>query len=892
MKFRKFSTVSLCILALLIISPYNLYSEWTEVSTNGNVMPLDGIWGTSETNMYAISFERKAFKCTSDCNNEDSSGWEDISDIVLHTTPTAGEELHLYFPLGIWGIDENNVFIVGAKFNPLAVSTGFDAYRPFIEKYNGTEWVEILVPDDPDPDIITPNWFRSAWGTSGENMYFCGGIVANKGGADAEDSAVIWKYDGTSFTSEVSPSESAILDGSVYADLKLPQVQDIKGFELEDGEIELFAVGLEGLVLHKNTADSPDWEIMPLIVDDGDSDDTNDTITTDPHFFRLWGHAEPNTTAENIMAVGFDNFTMRAAIYQYKLWAEDSVKKWKPTNIPETRAGFIPSLWGVWGQKDTSGNYAYHAVGNEGASLYLKAPDGNPDNIDWQQMVTGVGSSFNQVWSDSASQTWTFSENETVRTMPWAYASCEDGKIYRFENEIKRSGVVAVPSTGYAPFTANFSDISVDTVIKWEWDFDSGENGKDLPAISATADIDYKMLITAPVGAEYNNIKFRVVDNGNKDGYLAPTHTIIDPVPPTAVLDGKISIAGIVEERFNGMVIYVKGGLGASLLPKVEYNGTEIVITVDQSVTTQKEIVEALIAHRFILSASAADENTVWNIISEDDGDDEPETVNEAAYTKFTGCSFKTIEIAIESGQIRQKRIAEYIRTIDLMVSDDPAKTDKVLSAVPDNELYLWTVGLETYSNEATLTGGSDNPRYYVNEDTSIEYYYMASHLYEETGTYTVSLKITRPDGIEPNVETETVIVNVIENKLDFVAAPAEAVNSVNAIFSYLGPALLVKDNNDTKIVKLQWDFGDTQLDTGSASVTDNPNSAITEYTGSTVSHHYKHQGKYDVKLTVTLKDGSKVSQTREDYIYVQSRDIGKNSWNGGAGCFINATVF
>jgi len=56
------------------------------------------------------------------------------------------------------------------------------------------------------------------------------------------------------------------------------------------------------------------------------------------------------------MAVGFNNYTSKATIYQYKLWEVGSEKEWRPTNIPETRAGFIPSLWGIWGYNESGTN--------------------------------------------------------------------------------------------------------------------------------------------------------------------------------------------------------------------------------------------------------------------------------------------------------------------------------------------------------------------------------------------------------------------------------------------------------------------------------------------------------------------------------------------------------
>jgi len=167
--------------------------------------------------------------------------------------------------------------------------------------------------------------------------------------------------------------------GSLYDDaLHLPALYDITGFDLGGGAVEIFAVGLDGLILHKNSAVSSDWEIMSL-------------NTTDPSFLRLWGHAEANNSADNLMAVGFDNYTSRAIIYQYRLWAGDSEKSWEPLTVPETRTGFISSLSGIWGES-TAG--LYHAVGNEGTSLYLDTSE-DPYNKDWRQMVTGVDSSFN-----------------------------------------------------------------------------------------------------------------------------------------------------------------------------------------------------------------------------------------------------------------------------------------------------------------------------------------------------------------------------------------------------------------------------------------------------------------------------------------------------------------
>jgi len=276
-----------------------------------------------------------------------------------------------------------------------------------------------------------------------------------------------------------------------------------------------------------------------------------------------------------------------------------------------------------------------------------------------------------------------------------------------------------------------------------------------LPPVPATADLDYKILLTSPPGADYNKTVVRIMDNGNSgDTIPAPTHTVVDAVLPTADLAGEILVTGINEAWLNVIDIVVKDG-GDGFVPFVKYDGKVISITIDAGTTTQNDIAAALIAHRLITSAVCDSEGAVWTIVADND---DSNNYTDPAYTSFSGGSYKTILVAIESGKTTQDELADYLKN----------NLGNVVTAKADNESYNWTVGEEAYSDYATFTGGSDNRNFYINEDLSKESPHMASHTFNTPGEYTVSVKIKRPDGEEPSMpEVETLTINVLPSLID-----------------------------------------------------------------------------------------------------------------------------
>jgi PKD repeat protein len=118
------------------------------------------------------------------------------------------------------------------------------------------------------------------------------------------------------------------------------------------------------------------------------------------------------------------------------------------------------------------------------------------------------------------------------------------------------------------------------------------------------------------------------------------------------------------------------------------------------------------------------------------------------------------------------------------------------------------------------------------------------SHMYTNTGSYTVSLEVTNPDG--SNTATKTDYITVISSTLPPVA-----------IFTgkpTCGKAPLTVKFNDTSTgspTEWYWNFGD-----GTNAAEQNP------------VHVYTTAGKYTVSLTATNASGSNTS-TRKDYITV-----------------------
>ncbi len=919
--------VSLCL--AIIDGTGSARAEWTAIRINNNKLSLDAIWGSSDNDIYAISFTGKVF-------HKNESQWSDISSDLfklpqfpeMADTSTADEndtDPDVYIiPYGVFGTSSTSVFIVGSILNR-AVDDYLTKGSPFILYYNGSIWSRILIADQGS---YAHNWLAGIWGTSPSDMYFGGGRFTG-GEEEGEDSitgGVIIHVNALTgeWTGELDLDD--LLNANYTDALKnpMPMINAMTGV---GGH--LYAVGLKGLILHKDLSGGS-WEIMP-------------TESLALNFFRMWGTSDDSNN-KDLFAVGFNSSSYAGVIYRYN---EKKENAWIAMSVPELRTGYISALWGIWGESSEN----VHSVGNTGVTLYY---DGNDGDI-WKQMMSDTTTSLNSVWG-------TVFDN--------AYASGEDGKIYRFNGIVKTSSIGAYPKFSVAPQRVEFSDLSSGEVDRWEWNFGEG----DLPAKAPTADLDYKILVTSVTDTSMNGARIVVVDETS--GNTGTSLKTVEPVSAQADLGQLIHITAKPGYKANAYSIHViKSDFnGPASIYRYQYG---IYLKINETTTLGDMADLILTLSDVVLSAVPDEAEATWASLNPS-----------SSSVKFTGGQNYTIYVHIDSGITTQQEIANILVT-----------HDKIDTAVADTPTSPWTRGNETVSNIATFSGGLENGNVYVNTDTTLENYYMAEHTYETPGSFKARLTLHRPDvpavaeilvrqsdgpealtynqaiaiattpgtemnggyvtildggdGCTPSISwlgknitvtvdsgttTQQTVVNMLlthpriiganpskyddpwysnkttgsdsgrffngvkggtemaetditvfdENPLDFTVSPSSGVKNVTAVFNETAG-----DEIKNRIVKWMWYFNYVSYyEPGSV----DDGSILSLYSADDpVTFTYNSQGTYNVKLVVLLDDNSPFTVLKQKAITVKSNDEGKNSFEGGSGldnlsgCFIGS---
>ena len=930
--------LGLCFISCL--TTYPAYSEWESKKIDNNRLSIDTIWGTTDNDIYAISFAGKVF-------HKNATGWTDISSSLF----TDASATLLYLPYGVWGTAANNVYVVGSLINYTNGEDALTQGTPFIFRFNGSEWTRISLtanqaylleganPAPGTPDTRTgkfyPNWLAGIWGTSADNMYFSGGKftgVENSNG-DPVSGGIILKYNGSSneWTKELGVGDRLNDDYNNASTNPLPMVNEMIGMA---GHI--YAVGLKGLILHKYNASN--WEIMP-------------TESLALNFFRIWGQSP-----DDLFAVGFNSSNAAAVIYRYNGSA------WTAMTLPTLKNGYIAALWGIWGEDSNQ----VHCVGNAGASLYY---DGNPGNI-WKIMMSDTTTSLNSAWGTAFDN---------------VYAGGEDGKIYHFTGEKKTKGIGAYPKVSVAPQMVEFTDISAGEVDKWSWNFGEGT----LAAVAPTADLDYKIFVTAIKDASMNGARIVLNDNGpavtgeslETVEAISATADLGDNPNTSTVSEGVLLITAKPGQKANSYSIHVEK-MDESFPDepaRIYHYQYGIYLKVARNTT---------LGEMAVLLKSMTDLDLIESAVP-DNPDSKWFDINPASSSvKFKGGQNYTINVKIDSGVTTQGEIADLLET-----------HEKIDSAFADTPSQKWVRGAETVSNKATFSGGLSNSNEYVNTDTTLENYYMATHTYTTPGDYTAKLTIHRPsvpataeilvkqsegpvdlkydqamaiatipgtsmngvtvsivncvagctpgitwddntitltlksgittqamaasllmkhpkilgavpsnsddpwysnqsngidsaqffNGLATSSETAEIAVKILkENPLDFTVTPAEGVKNVTAVFKETAG-----DEIKEKIVKWIWYFNYINTPTYIGPADDKSTLALYS-ADDPATFTYSRIGTYNVKLFVLLDDNSPFSIYKEEVITVKSSDEGKSSFEGGSGldsvsgCFID----
>ncbi|MBU1172258.1 MAG: hypothetical protein KKD44_22095 [Proteobacteria bacterium] len=933
--FACFRLVLAVSLSIVFSFPLTSHSAWEQIDIPGYTSSLDVIWGSSDSDIYAIGFSGHVFhKAEGDFTDITASVFGDKAiSVTLNPANNPDDYPYTCMPLGLGGTSANNVYICGMTVktsyhipeNNVEWAPTFYEATPFLYRYDGTIWTEITLDPGSLDTKFYPQVFGGFCGTSAENMYFSGWKVIRtlippaEDGGDAQEEYE-YKNTGVVLRCNTLTAEwvGEVGQGDLVNEAYPDQLPEINGITMA-GNDQIFAVGLHGLIVHKVISTNT-WDVM-------------DTESSSLNFLRVWADSP-----DNVFAAGFNNSNSAAVIYRYS----DNV--WTPMVIPTLKQGQVPSLWGIWGESPNK----IHAVGNAGVSLYY---DGNSGN-QWYNMLSGTTTSLNSVWGASFDQ---------------AYACGEDGNVYHYTEGIVTSGIGAYPIFSVAPSIVEFTDIAPGEVVKWDWTF----NDTVHDPVAPTADLDYAILVTGIEGALLNGYRISVI---NDDNTLQPYLVTVDAMAAQADLSGKMLVSAIPGKEANTTTLTVQETLTDSE-PAIYQYKTMINVKVIPGVTTQAQVASLLESMDLIASAIPDSPDEPWFAASG----------SSVSYATLQGGQNTTIKVMIDSGYTTHQEIADILCTHDW-----------ITSAVADTPEATWIRGREQVSNVAEFSGGLDDSNHYVNSDKTIENYYMASHTYTKPGTYEAELIITRPvlppvgnivvleenlpeglaynevmfiaaspglsmnkfkviiqdggDGYTPSIEwTDTSLTAIIdsgttlqsevadllikhhhilaaipnygaepwyvsgdasdstvlygglnaseehslitvqvldENPLDFTVTPSDGVDTMHCVFT-VKPADSIKGKIQTFTwyfdYKSIYDYG--SVNDGSIKITTDPFELIT--------YNYMNIGSYNVRLKVLLDDNSPFTIHKNNALIVRSPDEGQSSLSGGSGldnvsgCFI-----
>jgi hypothetical protein len=162
---------------------------WSSVSTSSSYGAMYGIWGVSETEIYAVGEKGLILKCSGDCTK--TASWSKQPSGVTSDLRA------------IWGVSSADLYGVG-----------FDGT---ILHYNGSTWSVM--------DSKSTSYFYGLWGSSGKDVFAVGDPIFKK-----EESVL--HYDGSAW-SKLPPASSTLLN-AVWG----------------SSPTDVHAVGNGGLILH------------------------------------------------------------------------------------------------------------------------------------------------------------------------------------------------------------------------------------------------------------------------------------------------------------------------------------------------------------------------------------------------------------------------------------------------------------------------------------------------------------------------------------------------------------------------------------------------------------------------------------------------------------------
>ncbi len=410
------------------------------------------------------------------------------------------------------------------------------------------------------------------------------------------------------------------------------------------------------------------------------------------------------------------------------------------------------------------------------------------------------------------------------------------------------------PTTGDAPLTVAFTDLSVDTVNTWLWDFgDTGTSTNQNPSHEYVDPGDYSvtLIVTGPGGS----------DTLVKTNYITATYPA-----PTADFEGTPTAGDIpLTVAFTDLSIdsvntwhwdFGDGDTSIVQNPSHDYiNPGDFSVTLTISGPGGSD---TLLKTNYITATYPAPTA---------DFEGTPQTGDAPLMVAFTDLSVDTVNTWLwdfgDSGtSTDQNPSHEYVNPGDYSVtltvtgpggSDTLVKTNYITASYPEPTADF--EGTPTTGNaplEVTFTDLSvDSVDSWVWDfgDGGTSFLQSPVYTYTDAGTYDVSLTVGGPGGSDDMIKVDYISVFVNAPIANFIGTPTTGEAPLLVSFT---------DLSTGDIDTWSWDFGDS----GSSS-NQNP------------SHEYLTPGNFSVSLTVTGPGGT-TTEVKTDYILIPV-DIGEN---------------
>jgi PKD repeat protein len=415
------------------------------------------------------------------------------------------------------------------------------------------------------------------------------------------------------------------------------------------------------------------------------------------------------------------------------------------------------------------------------------------------------------------------------------------------------------PRSGVKPLTVQFSDLSSGQITSRSWNFGDGKTSDEkspLHVYNEVGTFTVALTVTGPGGS----------DTTTRENYI----TVREPVPvadftgsptsgvkPLAVQFTDLSTGQITSRSWN----FGDGQTSAATNPSHTYTvaGTYTVrltvtgpggsntktqtgyITVNEPAPVADFSGAPTIGVK-PLTVQFSDKSVgVITVRSWNFGDGQTSTLTNPSHTYADTGTYTVVLTVAGPGGTDTKTREKYIT-----VKEGPPVPD--FTGSPTSGVKPLTVQFtDRSSGQITSRSWSFGDGQTSSEASPV-------HVYENAGSYTVSLTVSGPGGSSSKQQTNYITVLEPRPTADFIATPTSGVKPLTVQFN---------DKSDGVISSRAWDFGDGQTSTAA-----NP------------LHTYVNAGTYTVSFTVTGPGGSN-TRTRENYITVNGPPVVANAIPG-----------